>query len=319
MNHKQNSYIEYEYREITAFFLIGIFMAIVLPLALGFVFRSFQESFVVGKPLEFGTFLTSFMIYYIWILAGLIGLPVLKIREMLSNKRGQPVEKQKALFNISILHDPFQDGLLWNLFRKVFKVSDEKNPMRFSKSMLRMFVISLLFFGLICLFKTFTSIPTINMQVTNTMRVLFSAEPASFAETTLMIFILSSMLGLVAYLVDKFKLPNAVYWVGSLVVSLINGIFWMLIHSLVYSNSEVDLLSTFIFGWIGSTLTVLFGTFIIFYCWHLVNNAFAEIRNLGIANTDLMFLFWLVYGIIFISYIAIEIFLYTRRKKKRLS
>jgi hypothetical protein len=127
------------------------------------------------------------------------------------------------------------------------------------------------------------------------------------------------MLGLVAYLVDKFKLPNAVYWVGSLVVSLLNGIFWMLIHSLVYSNSEVDLLSTFVFGWIGSTLTVLFGTFIIFYCWHLVNNAFTEIRDLGIANSDLMFIFWLVYGIIFISYIAIEIFLYTRRKKKRLS
>jgi hypothetical protein len=309
-------------KEITSFLLIGIFFSIILPLGIGFIARGFSESLIEGKPLSVGALLTTFMIYYIWILAGLIGIPILKIREMLTVKKGEDVSHQTkpSLFAVSILADVSQDSALWNFFKKVLKFSDEKNPMRFSKSMLRMFFISVIFFGFLCILKTFTSIPTINMQVTNTMRVLFSAEPASFAETTLMIFILSSLLGVNAYLCSKFKAPSWVYWMFAItLIPLLIGGSWMGIHNVAFGNSEVDLFTTFIFGWVGSLLTVLFGNWIIWWVWHFLNNIFTMVKELYPANESVMLIFWSLWAFILISYIAIEIWLYTIRKKKRIT
>jgi MFS family permease len=313
---------KYEHNEITFFIVFGILMAIGFPVIVGgFIFKGFEESFVAGKPVAFGTILLNFIIYLFFFLVGILGLPALKLREMENVKPGENVAKQKTPnpMAVAIIHDPIQDGALWNLGKSLgFK--DEKNPMRFSKSMLRLFIISILFFGLICIFKTFTSIPNLTFQITPSMSVFFSAEPASFSETMMIIFVLSLLLGLNAYLVSKFKLPTFVYWlITLLIICPALGFGWSLMHSIVYGNSEVDLATTFIFGYAGITLTVLLGSFIPFYTWHFLNNIFARLKELSLVKEDLLLVFGAVWIFLFISYIAIEIWLYTIRKKKRIT
>jgi len=310
----------YEYEEITFLVLLGLSMAIIMPVIIGgFFMKGFEESFVAGKPLEFGTILLNFLIYLFFLLIDLIGLPVLKIREMNNVKLGEDVARQKTpkLMAVAIIHDPSQDGALWNLFKGLgFK--DEKNPMRFSLSMTRMFVLSILIFATLGLFITFTSVPQLTFQVTPTMEVFFSAEPASFAETIMMIFILSIFLGFDAFIVSKFKLPPVVFWIIALLIicPIIGGGGWASIHKIVYGNSEINLFRTFIFGWLGSTLTVLFGTFIIWYVWHFTNNFFAKIYQLG--NTeDTLFIAGACLLILLVIWITAELYIARYKKKKK--
>jgi hypothetical protein len=322
MQRTSDDWIEHEYKEVTFYVIFGITMSILLPIFLGFVLKGFEESFIVGRPLAFGDFLVTYIIYYVMILAGIIGLPVLKIREMMLTKRGENVAKQSrpSMFAVAYLHDPEVDGALYNLF-SAFGLKGKRNPMKFSLSMMRMFVIGTLIFGTLGLMQTFTSvqatgIPQINFQVTETMKVLFTAEPPSFAETTLMIFLLSLLMGVNAFVVSKLKLPVAVYWlIALMLICPLIGLGWMGFHNIVYGNSEVALFTTFIFGWLGSTLTVLFGTFILWYTWHFWNNVFAKIRELLPNNEDVIFVS--IVGIVLLLFIWIGIELAMRKYKKK--
>lgn len=324
MARESEEWIAHEIKEVTFFVIFGIMMSILLPIFLGFFLKGFEESFIAGRPLQFGDFLVTYMIYYIMIIAGLIGLPILKIREMYLTTRGENVAKQKhpSIFAVAYLHDPEVDGLFYNLFSAV-GLRGRKNPMRFSLSMFRMFIISTIIFGTVGLTQTFadtqfTGIPQIPFQVTQTMQVLFTAEPPSFAETTLMIFVFSLLMGVNAYLVSKFKLPTFVYWViGLFIICPMTGLGWMGFHNIVYGNSDVALLTAFVFGWLGSTLTLLFGTFIIWYTWHFWNNVFAKIHEIAPQNEDVVFISILGLVLLTATWIGIELYLWRYRRRKR--
>ena len=323
MVRENKSWVENEYKEITFFIIFGLVMAILLPIFLGFALKGFEESFVAGRPLEFGDILVTYMIYYIMILVGLIGLPILKIREMLLTKRGENVARQSnpSMFSVAYLHDPEVDGLLYQLFR-YFGLKGKKNPMKWSLSILRVFIISTLIFAGVGVLQIMTgtqstAIPQIPFQMTETMEVLFTAEPPAFAETTMMLFVFSLLMGLVAFINSKFKLPIFVFWViGILIVCPFIGISWMSFHSIVYGNSDASLFATFLFGWIGSTLTLLFGTFILWYSWHFWNNVFAKLNEIVPQNEDVIFISIVFLVILAILWISVEVMLRKYKKGK---
>lgn len=325
MPRENESFIQHEIKEITFFIIFGLVMAVVLPIFLGFVLGAFEGSFISGRPLQFGDILVTYLIYYIIILGGLIGLPVLKIREMYLTERGEHVAKQSnpSPFSVAYLHDPEIDGGLYSLFRYLgFK--GDKNPMRFSISMLRMFVIGALIFGMVGILQTafpqsqVVGIPQLPFQVTETVEVLFTAEPPAFAETTLMIFILSLLMGFNAYFVSKTRLPPAMFWfIGFVIICPIVGLGWMGFHNIVYGNSEAKLLATFVFGFVGSIITIAFGTWIWWYEWHFFNNVFAKLREVVPANEDIIFISLLIWFSLLILWIGTEIVL--RRIKKKSS
>lgn len=319
MQRHESEEIRQEVKESTFLVLLGLFMAIGFPvIGGGLIFRGFEESFVAGKPLEFGTILVQFLIYIFFLFFGLIGLPTLKIREMSNVKIGENVAQQKHAdpFSVAIIHDISQDSALYNLFR-YFGFNDKNNPIRFANSMLRMFIISILIFGTIGLFITFTSIPQLAFQVTPAMEIFFSAEPAAFAETTMIIFLFSIFLGFNAYLVSKLKLSPSFYWGIGFFICLLIGLIWMGMHNVIYGNSEIDLFRTFIFGFIGALLTFLFGTFIPFYVWHFTNNLFFAINKMLPSNEDVIFISILSLIILAFFWILAELALARYKKRKR--
>lgn len=322
----KDEWIKHEILEITSFMLIGIIMAVVLPIFVGFGLKAFEDSFIVGRPLEFGDLIVKFMIYYIMILAGLIGLSILKVREMFATEAGQNIARQKnpSLFSVAYLHDPEIDGALYNLFRSI-GMKGKKNPMKWSLSAFRVFVIATIFFGAFSLLQTIVpeaqvaGIPQTAFQMTETAEVIFTAEPASFGETTMMLFILSLISGINAWFVSKFKLPPGVFWaIQFMIVCPLIGVGWMGYHMIVYGNSEVALFATFLFGWLGATITVLFGTWIMWYVWHFWNNIFAKLRVVVSANEDIVFISTIILVLLIVAWISVELLIKKYKKKRKL-
>lgn len=325
MREAGDSWIKHEYKEITFYIILGILMTIILPLFLGFVLKGFEESFIEGKPLEFGTFLVTYIIYYIMIIASLIGLPVLKLREMLLTNKGENVAEQShpSPMAVAYLHDPEVDGAFYNLF-SYLGLKGNKNPMRWSLSIFRCIIIATIIFGGIGILQTAfgsgfsTGIKQLIFQITPTVSILFTAEPASFAETTILILVFSLLMGLNAWLVSKYKLPVLVYWtIGLLIICPFIGAAWMGFHNLVYGHSAVSLFTSFLFGWLGSTITLITGSFIFWYVWHFWNNVFFKIHEIAPSNQDVIFISVVIWLALLIIYVGAEIWLYRYRKKSQ--
>lgn len=319
MLRKEDQWVSHEVKEITFFVLLGIFMTVIMPLVFGFAMKSFEESFQTGRPLQFGDFLTTYIIYYIMIF-GAMGLAVLKVREMFITNRGEHPSSQSkpSIASVAYLHDPEQDGLLYNLSESLgFK--GRKNFMHWSQSILRNFIIWTLVFGGIGILQlynhfAFVGVPQIPFQVTAAAKVFFTAEPAAFAETMLFILIFSIGMGFVGWFTSKTKLGKVGYYGFGVLVCVAIGLGWMGFHNIVYGNNEAALLSTFIFGFGGSMLTLLSGTFIPWYCWHFFNNTFVKLSQVATRNEDVIFVAAIFWFVLLVSWISGELLL---RKYKR--
>jgi len=321
-------FIEHEWSEVTFFAIFIIFMGIGLPLFVGFGLGGFSESFVAGRPLQFGDFLTSFIIYYIMMISAL-GLLIFKMREIVITRKGEHPANQSSPkhFAVGILHDPEQDGALYNLFDSI-GLKDKKNPMRWSLSILRNFIIAILIFGALGLIQVstgfqFVDVPQttlISQQITKTNTVLFSTEPPATSETFTILFLFCLLLGELAWLTSKLKSLKAgksiYYIIGLFIVSPIVGGAWAGFHSIVYGNNEAALLATFIFGTVGTFITLLTGTVIYFYVWHFANNFFVTLAQVATRTDDMFFFSGIFLGGLAIFWISSEILLWRYRKKK---
>jgi len=319
MEQNRNKWFTHEINEITFFVIFGLLMTIIIPVVFGFVFGGFEESFVSGRPLQFGDILTNYLLYWILIIVALIGLPMLKIREMYLTKRGEHHSSQKnpRLMGVAYLHDPEQDGLLYSMSNEL---GLKKNYMRWSLSMLRMFIIFTLIFGGIGIVQTITNfsfvgIPQMPFQLTSFGKVFFSAEPPAFAETMMAIFIFSLLMGIVGYLTSKYKFGKMGYFSIGFVVCSMMAILWMGYHSIVYSNSESALIATLIFGFFGSMLTLLFGSWIPWYTWHFWNNFFVKLAEVVTIREDIILVGIVVWFVLLVLYISGE-YLVSKIKKK---
>ena len=50
------------------------------------------------------------------------------------------------------------------------------------------------------------------------------------------------------------------------------AIGWIGLHSLRYGGSDVSLIAVGFFGFMGALLTMLFGSILIWWIWHFINN-----------------------------------------------
>lgn len=322
-----NDYLRREGFEIGFYIILGIIVVAILPIFIGYGLKGFEEFFVPGKTLEFGNIATNYLFYLPFLLGSLFLPTTISVLSLLLIRKGEHPATQEnptwwRIFTVSVIHDP-EKGLIYTLLRK-FNLSERKSFGRWSVSIIRFMAVGIIFFGFIGAFSlinpglSFTGTPNIVLQqVTPATEVIFTAEPASFAETGTLLGILAILLGINSLICARFRLGIGAYYTFALFICFLMGFLWLGIHNIVYGNNDTARLATFFFGFIGSLLTVLFGTFILWYVWHFSNNIFSKIGEIAPGNTDVVFYSFLILSLFTISYLGIEIYLFYRRKKKR--
>ena len=323
----QDEYIKHEGLEIGFYVVLGIIMSIILPLFVGFGLRGFSETFISGRPLVFGDILVTYLIYYILIVAALSAI-VFPIMNLLTIRRGEHPATQEnpkwwRIFTVSLIHNP-EKGALYTLFRKI-GMGRRKNIVRWTLSILNMMVVGTLVFGALGALSLtvpeaqIVGIPVgFQQQITPFTDVIFTAEPPAFSETGTMLFVFMLLMGIVAYFTARFGLGIAFFFaVGFIIISPLIGFGWLGFHNIVYSASDQARFATFLFGWLGSSMTLAFGTFILWYLWHFWNNIFAKLREIAPANEDVVFISWLAWGILLFGYIVVSFIVWRFGKKKK--
>jgi len=132
------------------------------------------------------------------------------------------------------------------------------------------------------------------------------------------------LLGVVAYLCARFRLGLAGFFIiGFLLVVPIISFTWAGIHGLVYSSSEIKLFATFLFGFFGAALTLLFASFIPWLVWHFFNNFFIKLKDAAIYTNghlmpqeDKLFISLVIWAILLFIYLIIEFLIWRYKRKK---
>ena len=193
--------------------------------------------------------------------------------------------------------------------------------------MLRIFAYSILIFGALGIAQVVypslqvVGIPQVQVQqITPTTDVLFTTFVPSWSETMAILFILFTLLGLVAYLLAKYvKDKNLAlilfFTIAIIPVSLLIALSWGGLHTIVYGNSDAEFLATLIFGYIGSVMTIITGTFIPFFIWHVMNNLFAKLSELVTMNEDIIFIAGITWVIFFITVMTLELKAFAKKMR----
>lgn len=326
-----NDYYTKEVQEILLYLFIGVFVTLFLPLAAGFSFKGFEESLTSGL-IHISAYLGTFLVYLFFIVISLF-LVIYPIASLLTIKKDEhPATQAKPtwfrIFTVSYIFNP-EDGLLYQLSEGL-GFRGKNNFMNWSKNILRVIVISILIFGTYGLFQVanpaFNVVGTpsghqLAQQITPGSDIIFGSAIPSFSENGFLCFILFLLLGITAYFTSKFIKDKRTalivfFFVGLFVVSPLMGLFWMSIHSIIYGNSDASLLATFIFGYLGSVLTILTGIFLWWFSWHFFNNLFIKIVELITAREDIFFIAILSLVLLLLLWISIEVLVFNKRNKK---
>ena len=327
-------YFRIELTEAVLYWVIAITMMILFPLGIGFIWGAFKGEF--GVSINTASYLGSFIVYTLFMFATLL-VPLFLIYKLIILKKGENVAELKNVkwyhifANGSWIFDP-ENGFLWWVSEKLgFK--DKRNLMRWSKSIFRMVMLGLIIFGIILTMRVafpkqmaifgFSDVPKITLQqVTPVSEIAFTTEPASHSETGTLLFVFILIQGFWAYIVAKMKFIKpenkmAIYWLISLLFTAIFMFFlWGGMHKIVYFDSDKNLLSTGVFGFIGALLTLLFGTWILWYILHFENNFFQGLTSVVTAKEDIIFLVgFVIIPLLIIGWVAFEYYLYKRKKK----
>lgn len=326
---EDGKWIRTEGKEIIVYLFVGLLLTIILPLVAGLILKGFSPEILEGKPFSINltTYLGTYL-YYLFLSVGALFVIIFPISRLIAgDRRDHPATRKNpnwfTIFTVSLIHSPEENGALYRLFDYLgFK--GNRNPMRWSLSLFRVFIISILIFGGLGIFQVMypqiaiAGIPATAQQLTTTSDVIFGAGVPSFSENGTLMFIFFILLGIDAYICSKFKLGLGVFFlIGLLVISPLLGLTWMGWHSVVYGNSSTKLLATFIFGWIGSSITLLTASFIFWLVWHFMNNMIIKLMSAITVKEDLLFIIILIWIALFVIYLTGEFLLYKYRKKKR--
>jgi len=158
----------------------------------------------------------------------------------------------------------------------------------------------------------FVFLPATEFQVANTGKLILGTEPPATMETLFIIVILSVIYSLVLRYINKQNLPKSTAYLALLIAFIGSTATWVGIHVFRYGAVESNLFGTLIFGAVGSFLTILTGSGIIWYLWHFSQNFFLKAREIfpdtNITTTII---------IIIIIYIVMLILSRTLRKRNK--
>lgn len=327
-----SKYIKKEVQEIILYLFIGIVLVFILPLLAGFSLKGFEESITSGM-INISDYLGTYLLYLFFMIVGLF-LIIFPISSLLTIKKGEHPATQKnptwfRIFTVSMIFNP-QDGALWYL-SEALGFKGEKNFMRWSTNILRLFIIGILIFGSLALVQV--SNPAFNVvgvpsgehlaqQITPSSDVIFGSAIPSFAENGFLLFILFFFLGIDAYLCARFikdkKMALMVFFLlGLLVISPLMGLIWASIHSVVYGNSDAKLLATFLFATISCVMTILTGIFIGFLSWHFFNNFAIKMSEIVSNTEDIFFIGGIILASILFLWILGELYFWRKGKQNR--
>mgnify|MGYP001566013560 CR=1 FL=1 len=305
-------------------FLIGFVIS--LAVFAGFALQGFSESFL-SNIVQISTYLGSYLIYTPLLIVAIL-LIIFPIARMIFIKEKEHPATQDnpgfiRLFTVSYLYNP-EDSFIWNL-AKEFKESKNIN---WINNIVRVIFISILFFGLLSIMQIFfpqlniSGVPAgeVAQQISPTSDIIFGAGIPAIAENGALLFIFFFLLGINAYLCAKYikdkKMRLWIFFlVGFLIICPLMGYLWMSYHSVVYSNSEAKLIATFVFGWLGSTITLATGIFFFFFMWHFMNNLIIKVLELATYREDIALIGILLWVGLLITYISIEVFFWKRKKR----
>jgi len=297
-------------------FLVGF--VLFFPLLIGLALRAFEESFIKGQALEFGSYLANFLTYIPFIL-GSITLIIFPISELwfLGDSKKHPSTTGGAwytkLFTASYVHSPEKNGLLSYIFVKA------KN---FLKNPIRLFWWSILLFGLFGILLignpqlAVSGVPQLQLQqVTPASEVTFTALVPAWGENASLLFFFMLFMGINQLVLSRLKNKSIYVYFGiGFIICLLMGGVWLSYHLIAYSSSEASLIGTFIFGFMGSLITMLTGSLIPFFVWHLMNNAFLTLRDLVSLKEDLLLVSIVIWAVLLLITIGIKI--YKKKNKK---
>lgn len=160
------------------------------------------------------------------------------------------------------------------------------------KRVIHFSIILALLFGLLgTLTQTFfVSLPPYELQVSETGQLILNTEPAALSETLTFVVLLSFIYGLGRWWFEKLKIYNVgSMFVLHLISVILMTVFWVAVHSARY-GSTTAIGFTAIFGFFGSFLTVLFGTPIPWYFWHVGNNVFLKANEIFVRSNVQIFI-----------------------------
>jgi len=321
---EREKWIVTEGKEIVLYLAIGIFMVILLPIFGGFVARGFEESFQAGA-FDISSYLGSFIIYF-FLIIGSLSLIIYPIGRLIAVDRKDHPATQKnpswfTIFTVSLIHSPEENGALYRLFHYL---GLKKNPMRWSLSILRVTMISILFFGLLGIAQVIypqlniAGVPQTAQQLSTASDVIFGASVPAFSENGVLLFIFCFLAGINAYVCSKFRLGLGAFFAITIVIILpICALFWLGFHNIVYGSSDAKRFATFVFAFVGLFITILLASLIPFLVWHFMNNAFIKLAEVVAVKEDIIFIAFLIWGALLFSYIVAEIFIHRYKKKKK--
>ncbi len=327
-----DKYIRNEIKEIIIYLFIGLMATIVIPIFAGLSLRGFEESFESGI-IAISSYLGTFLIYVFFIIGSLFVI-IYPLASLLTIRKGEHPATQEnptwfRIFTVSYIFNP-ENGALWKLSEAI-GLKGDKNIMRWSKKILRVFIVAIIIFGFLGVAQVLN--PALNVvgvpeqavgvaqQIGVASDITFGAGVPSFSENGMMFLVFLLLEGIIAYVTAKFikdkKLALLTFFVASLlIIAPFMGLLWMSIHSIVYGNSEASLFATFLFGYIGTTMTILTGVFVFWFIWHFMNNLFIKITDLASTNEDIIFIASiLLLGTLGI-WLGIEFWLWKIRKGK---
>lgn len=327
-----SDYVRNEYQEIILYIFVLIFFGLLIPLIGGFAFRGFQGSLEAGL-LSISDYLGTFLVYLFMIVASLFVI-IFPIGSLLTIKKGelpatQPNPKWFRIFTVSWIFNA-EGGALWQL-SEALGFKDKKNFMRWSKNILRVFVFSILIFSVLGLLQVanpglnVVGVPssgeTVALQISQTNDIIFGASLPAIAENGVLNFFLFLFAGIVAYFTSKLFKDKKIglltfFMVVLLVVSPLIGLGFMSFHNIIYGATDAGLANAFIFGFMASVLTIIFGNFLPALVWHFTNNLFIKLASSIEATEDIFFITIIVLAIIAMIWGSIEFLLWRAKKGK---
>lgn len=190
-------------------------------------------------------------------------------------------------------------------------------------SQIQILFLSLITFGILGLFAfitkqaTFAEFGVIEQQFSPVGQLLFStllipgAENLGLALVIVMTFI---VLRIIARKTNMSSASFRIYaWTF---IPLIGASYWIINHLLRYSGSELDLITVFFFGLIMAFLTIMTGSFIPAWIFHMGNNLFFDLQRLFSQESVLVFAIGVIVVLIVVYGIVYRRKLFGRKKSE---
>lgn len=321
-------YIRNELKEVFLYVFLLVLFGFIIPLAAGFSWRGFEVSITSGL-IHISDYLGTFLVYLFLLIASLF-LIIYPLASLLIIRKGEHPATQDnptwfRIFTVSWIFNP-EDGALWQL-SEAMGLKGEKNFMRWSKSILRVFVIAILMFGFLGILQisnpalNVVGVPTQELQqITVGSDIIFGSVIPAFSENGTFLFVLFFLAGVVAYLTSKYikdkKMAKLVFFMVAIVIlAPLMGLFWRSFHNIVYGSSDASLRAAFLFGTIGTWLTIFTGIFVFWLMWHFFNNLFIKLLSSIAIREDIKFIAIISWVALLLLWISVEFLGYRWRKR----